>query len=97
MLDFFLHKEQEVAILKKSFQMLDSSVHLNGACNVETLLHAGDVELDHSQVFAFDYDASHRADKSEREVRGSCQNWKHKLTMLTVVKLIYDTSLQACL
>lgn len=65
--------------------MLHSSVYLNGACNVETLLHAGDVELDHSQVFAFDYDASQWANKSEREVRGS--KWemprKHKLTTLT--------------
>lgn len=67
--------------------MLDSSVYLNGAGNVETLLHARDVELDHSQVFAFDYDASQRADKSEREVRGSLSKWemprKHKLTTLT--------------
>lgn len=42
--------------------------NLNRAGNVKTLLHARDVELDHSQVFAFDYDASQRPHKSEREV-----------------------------
>lgn len=42
--------------------------NLNRAGNVKALLHARDVQLDHSQVFAFDYNASHRPHKSEREV-----------------------------
>lgn len=42
-------------------------VYLDRAGNVETLLHTRDVELDHSQVFAFDYNASQRAHKSESE------------------------------
>lgn len=47
--------------------------YLNRTGNVEALLHAGDVELDHSQVFAFDYDASQRPHKSEREVEDFIQ------------------------
>lgn len=40
-------------------------MNLNGAGDVETLLHSRDVKLDHSQVFAFDYDTPKRTHKSE--------------------------------
>lgn len=43
-------------------------LYLNRVGNVETLLQARDVELDHPQVFAFDYDGSQRPYKSNREV-----------------------------
>lgn len=42
--------------------------YLNRAGYVETLLHTRDIQLDHPEVFAFDYDASHRSNKSERQV-----------------------------
>lgn len=42
--------------------------HLDRTGNVETLLHARDVELDHPQVFAFDDDPSLRPQKSEGKV-----------------------------
>lgn len=66
---------------KTSERVLRSShFYLNGTSNVETLLHARDVKLDHSQVFTFDYDGSNRADKSEQEVVNT-------FVMATVIRL----------
>lgn len=44
--------------------------YLNRVGNVDTLLHTRNVELDHPQVFAFDYDGSQRSYKSGTQVQG---------------------------
>lgn len=53
--------------------MFKIKVNLNGAGNIEALLHARDVKLDHSQVFAFHYDTSkrtHKSGKQEANIKG---------------------------
>lgn len=53
--------------------MFKIKVNLNGAGNVETLLHARNVKLDHSQVFAFHYDTSkitHKSGKQQANMKG---------------------------
>lgn len=72
MLDFTRPYKQEQFSNRKIYhhwQVSGFFFNLNRAGNVKTLLHARDVQLDHSQVFAFDYNASHRPHKSEREVK----------------------------
>lgn len=81
---------ENIFAVKRSlcFYHLDYFINLNRAGNVETLLHARDVKLDHSQVFAFDDDASQRPHKSEREA--NCEElWgeRHKNRAGTVVQI----------
>lgn len=55
----------DVLLNKSLKEMCKKKINLNGAGNVETLFHARDIKLDHSQVFALDCDTSKRTHKSE--------------------------------
>lgn len=62
------HSSINNVLLNKSVrEMWKMTINLNGAGNVETLFHARDVKLDHSEVFAFDCDTSKRPHKSETQ------------------------------
>lgn len=60
------HSSINNVLLNKSVrEMWKMKINLNGAGNVETLFHARNVKLDHSQVFTLDCDTSKRTHKSE--------------------------------
>lgn len=73
-----------------------NTFYLYGAGNVKTLLHAGNVQLDHPQVFAFDNDASKRPHKSDRQF----MKLVRKLMVILVVNISvcqwYSVSLCQC-
>lgn len=56
-----LQNRTRVLLSSSNFSKL---LYLNGTSNVQRFLHARNVKLDNSQVFAFDNDGAQEADKT---------------------------------